>query len=168
MDKKLHRINTGLTDEQREGVIDILQAILADENLLYIRTRNYHWNVTGPRFHTLHEFLEEQYTAIALKADEVAERIRHVGGFPIGTMAEFTKVGHLKEKPGERPPAEKMIADLVGDHEHIVRELREDLEEAEEKHGDAGTADFLTGLMEEHENMAWMLRAHLEDDGRQK
>ncbi|MBV9658012.1 MAG: DNA starvation/stationary phase protection protein [Verrucomicrobia bacterium] len=164
----MHHINTGLTEEQREGVIDILQAVLSDESLLYVRTRNYHWNVTGPRFHTLHVFLEEQYKEIELKADEVAERVRQVGGFPVGTMEEFTKLGHLKEKPGDRPPAEQMIADLVADHEHIVRELREDLEECQDKYEDAGTADFLTGLMEDHEQMAWMLRAHLEDDGRQK
>lgn len=168
MDKKTHRINTGLTQEQREGVIKILQGALADENLLYIKNRNYHWNVTGPRFHTLHVFLEEQYKLIEEKADAVAERVRQVGGFPAGTMEEFKKLGHLEEKPGNRPKADKMISDLVDDHETIIRELRKGLDDCEEKFEDAGTADFLTGLMEDHEEMAWMLRAHLEDDNHQK
>ena len=168
MDKKIHRINTGLTEAQRAGVTDILQAALADENLLYIRTRNYHWNITGPRFHTLHEFLEDQYKAIEKKADAVAERVRQVGGFAAGTMEEYKKLTHLKEEPGNRPPADEMIADLVNDHETIIRELRQGLEDCEEKFGDAGTADFLTGLMEDHEEMAWMLRAHREDENKQK
>ena len=168
MDKKIHRINTGLTEEQRVGVTNILQAALADENLLYIRTRNYHWNITGPRFHTLHEFLEDQYKTIEKKADAVAERVRQVGGFAAGTMEEYKKLTHLKEEPGNRPPADEMIADLVNDHETIIRELRQGLDDCEEKFGDAGTADFLTGLMEDHEEMAWMLRAHREDENKQK
>lgn len=166
--KKIHRINTGLTEEQRAGVTNILQAVLADENLLYIKKRNYHWNITGPRFHTLHVFLEEQYNLVEEKADEVAERVRQVGGFAAGTMDEFKRLTHLKEEPGNRPPADEMISDLVNDHETIIRELRQGLEDCQEKFGDAGTADFLTGLMEDHEEMAWMLRAHREDENKQK
>lgn len=168
MDKKIHRINTGLSEEQRAGVIDILQGILADENLLYVKTRNYHWNITGPRFHTLHEFLEEQYEELAKKADEVAERVRQMGGFAAGTMTEYLKAGHVKEEPGNRPTADDMIGDLVNDHETVIRELRKGLEDCDEKFGDAGTNDFLTGLMEDHEEMAWMLRAHREDENKQK
>ncbi len=168
MDKKTHRINTGLSDDQRAGVIEILQAVLADENLLYTKIRNYHWNITGPRFHTLHVFLEEQYKEIAKKADEVAERVRQVGGFAAGTMSEYLKLTHLKEEPGNRPPADDMISDLVHDHETIIRELRQGLDDSQEKFEDAGTADFLTGLMEDHEEMAWMLRAHREDENKQK
>lgn len=165
--KKIHRINTGLSEEQRAGVTGILQAVLSDENVLYVKTRNYHWNVTGPRFHTLHIFLEEQYELLAKKADAVAERVRQVGAFPAGTMDEFKRFTHLKEEPGNRPPADEMISDLVNDHETIIRELRQGLDDAQEKFEDAGTADFLTGLMEEHEEMAWMLRAHREDENKQ-
>jgi starvation-inducible DNA-binding protein len=168
MNTRTHHINTGLTEKQRNGSIEILQSALADESILYVRTRNYHWNVTGPRFHTLHLFLETQYADIQEKADAVAERIRQMGGFSIGTAKEFLDLSHLKEDPGSRPAAEKMIANLVEDHETIIRELRKGLELCQEEFQDAGTADFLTGVMEDHEKMAWMLRAHLEDDGRQK
>ncbi len=161
--KSAYRIDTGLKDDDRAAVADLLQKVLADTNVLYIKTRNFHWNITGPRFHTLHLFLEEQYGKLAEAADEVAERIRTIGAFPIGTMAEFLKNSNLKEEPGVRPPADLMLAYLLKDHETIIKGLRDDIDVCDDDHHDTGTADFLTGLMEAHEKLAWMIRAHLED-----
>jgi len=151
----------GLSDEVRDRVIGILNRTLADEHTLYVKTRNYHWNVTGPQFHSLHEMLEEFYEKLAPFADDLAERVRMMGGRAIGTMAEFSQQTRLSEQPGEVPEARKMVENLVADHEQIIRDLRQDIDVCEELN-DQGTMDFLTGLMEEHEKMAWMLRAHLE------
>jgi starvation-inducible DNA-binding protein len=148
----------GLSEEVRDRVIGILNRTLADEHALYVKTRNYHWNVTGPQFRSLHEMLEEFYQKLAPLADDVAERARIMGGRAIGTMAEFSQQTRLSEQPGEAPEARKMVENLLADHEQIIRDLRLC---ADELH-DQGTADFLTGLMEQHEKMAWMHRAFLE------
>jgi starvation-inducible DNA-binding protein len=155
-------LNIGLSEEQREGVVGILNTLLADEYLLYTKTRNYHWNVVGPQFNDLHKFFEAQYTALNEIVDDVAERGRTLGGNAPGTMAEFLKYTRLTEQPGHYPDARDMIADLLADHEALICQLRVDLETCVEKYHDAGTNDFLTGLMEQHEKMAWMLRAFLE------
>jgi starvation-inducible DNA-binding protein len=152
--------NVGVPDKARNLIVDILNTTLSDEYVLATKTRNYHWNVVGPQFNDLHKFFEGQYEALNDVVDEVAERARTLGGRAWGTLAEFTKASRLKERPGESPDAQAMVADLLGDHETIVRQLRTDLETAA-KQGDAGTSDFLTGLMENHEKMAWMLRAFL-------
>ena len=102
---------------------------------------------------------EAQYEAVDGIIDEVAERARSLGGRAWGTLAEFTKASRLKEEPGDAPAAKEMLARLLADHEAIVRTLRVDLVTVGDKHGDAGTNDFLTGLVEQHEKMAWMLRA---------
>ena len=154
--------NIGIGDEHRDGLQKILAALLADEYVLYTKTRNYHWNVVGPQFNDLHKFFESQYDALNEVVDDVAERARTLGGPAIGTLAEFVKLARLKEHPGQYPEAKQMIANLVADHEAIVRTLRGDLATAMDKLGDAGTSDFLTGLMEKHEKMAWMLRSFLE------
>jgi starvation-inducible DNA-binding protein len=151
----------GLSAKQREAVVRILTVLLADEYVLYTRTRNYHWNVVGPHFNDLHKFFEGQYEALNEVVDDVAERARSLGGPAIGTLAEFVRHTRLKETPGRYPDAAGMVADLLADHEALIRALRGDVEAAATKHGDAGTSDFLTGLMERHEKMAWMLRAML-------
>jgi starvation-inducible DNA-binding protein len=155
-------VNIGLSQKQRQGVIDILSPLLADEYLLYTKTRNYHWNVVGPQFNDLHKFFEAQYEALDTIIDDVAERARALGGRAVGTLAEFTKLGRLKEHPGRQPGAREMLRDLLVDHEALIQTLRRDLDAAMARHGDAGTSDFLTGLMERHEKMAWMLRSFLE------
>ena len=155
------KVNIGIADKNRTAVADILNTLLADEYLLYTKTRNYHWNVVGPQFNDLHKFFEVQYEALNEVVDEVAERARTLGGRALGTLAEFSQHARLKEHPGERPDARGRLADLLADHEAVVRQLREDLDTAL-KHKDTGTSDFLTGLMEKHEKMAWMLRAFLE------
>jgi starvation-inducible DNA-binding protein len=154
--------NIGLLEEQREGVVAILNTLLADEYLLYTKTRNYHWNVVGPQFNDLHKFFEAQYNELNEIVDDVAERGRALGGHALGTMTEFLKYTRLEEQTGYYPDARDMIADLLADHEALIRHLRVDLETCAEQYHDAGTNDFLTGLMEQHEKMAWMLRAFLE------
>lgn len=154
-------MNIALNQQQREGVNGLLQKLLADEYVLYTKTRNYHWNVTGPRFHDLHKFFEAQYDDIDEKIDEIAERIRSLGGIAAGSLNEFVANKRIQETPGALLAADTMVANLLGDHEAIIRSLREDLVTVNEKHGDAGTSDFLTGLMEDHEKMAWMLRSLL-------
>lgn len=159
------KTNIGLNDETRKGVSDIVNGALADAHVLYIKTRNYHWNIVGPQFYSLHELFEKQYDALALSIDEIAERVRSLNARPLSTMAEFLKVARLKEDaPNARPSSTQMVQNLLADHEAIIRQLREDIEKVEEECNDVGTADFLTAIMEAHEKMAWMLRSHLEGE----
>jgi starvation-inducible DNA-binding protein len=159
----LIRPDIGIDDKAREQIVNLLQVDLANLFTLYTKTRKYHWNVTGRHFGPLHELFEKQYDAMAEEMDEAAERIRQLGGLAIGTLAEMQQCTTLQEQPGHNPDAAGMIRDLVSDHEIVIRQFREDLEKADEL-GDAGTNDFLTTLMEAHEKMAWMLRAHLEGE----
>jgi starvation-inducible DNA-binding protein len=152
----------GLSDTNRNGVLKLLAPLLADEYVLYTKTRNYHWNVVGPQFNDLHKFFQAQYEELDDFVDDVAERMRQLGGKSPATLAEFAKVARLKEHPGQRPNARAMLTALLVDHEAVIMTLRTDLATAMDKFGDAGTSDFLTGLMEKHEKMAWMLRAFLE------
>lgn len=155
--------NIGLNTDTRKSESDMLAAHLADLHVLYIKTRNYHWNVVGPRFGSLHLFFEKQYEEIATTIDEVAERIRQLSVKAPGSMAEFLKLARLSEETaGVYPDENTMIANLLADHESIIRQLREDINMADEDCGDIGTADFLTGLLEGHEKKAWMLRSFLE------
>ena len=154
--------NIGLSDKQRDGVVKVLNTLLADEYVLYTKTRNHHWNVLGPQFNDLHKFFEGQYSELSEVVDDVAERARALGGRAAATLAEFLKQARLKEHPGQYPEAREMIANLLADHEAIIRTLRADLETCAEEYSDMGTSDFLTGLMERHEKMAWMLRSFLE------
>jgi len=154
-------VNIGIPDDSRQRVIAILNTLLADEFLLYTKTRNFHWNVTGPQFNDLHKFFESQYEALDETIDEVAERARALGGRAFGTLEEFRASARLGEKPGAVPAARDMLATLLADHEALIRTLREDVTTVTERHQDVGTADFLTGLLEEHEKAAWMLRSFL-------
>lgn len=150
----------GIEQNDRDAVSDILAKILADEHVLYIKTRNYHWNVAGSDFYEYHGMFEEQYNEIAQSIDEVAERIRSLGGRVHATLKTFSDSSRLSEQSGGHPSAREMISDLLADHESIVRTLRQDIKTCSE-HNDVGTEDFLTGLMEKHEKTAWMLRASL-------
>jgi starvation-inducible DNA-binding protein len=151
----------GLSDAQRQGVVTMLTAMLADEYVLYTKTRNYHWNVVGLQFNDLHKFFEAQYNELNIVVDDVAERVRALGGNATGTLAEFLEHTRLPEHPGQYPAAPAMLTNLLADHETVIRQLRVDLETSVDTYHDAGTNDFLTGLMEQHEKMAWMLRAFL-------
>ncbi|HZR03088.1 MAG TPA: DNA starvation/stationary phase protection protein [Burkholderiales bacterium] len=154
-------IQIGLNDNQRKASIDILNRLLADEVTLYVKTRNFHWNVEGLQFSELHKFFEEQYDELDEIMDEVAERARALDGYAAGSLGEFVAAARIKEAKGTRRAAKEMIAELLADHETLIRNLRTDAQQVGEKHGDAGTEDFLVGLMEQHEKMAWMLRAYL-------
>lgn len=152
----------GLTAAHTQGVATILSRLLADEHVLYTRLRNYHWNVVGMAFGPLHELFQEQYEALADDIDDIAERIRMLGPLAPGTMTEFLQLATLAEQPGHLPDDRGMVAQLVADHEALIRHLRRDLRACDEQYDDMGTSDFLTGLMEKHEKMAWLLRAHIE------
>ncbi len=154
--------NIAVTDKDRAGVVKILNALLADEYVLYTKTRNYHWNVVGSQFNDLHKFFAAQYEELDAFIDEVAERARTLDGHSVATLAEFQEATRLKEHPGQYPSAEEMLDNLLADHETLIRQLRADSDAAASKYHDAGTNDFLTCLMEKHEKMAWMLRAFQE------
>ncbi len=154
--------NIGLSEEQCQGVVHLLTVLLADEYVLYTKTRHYHWNVVGPQFHDLHKLFEEQYKVLNEVVDDMAERIRGLGEPAIGTLAEFAQHTRLKEHPGYYPAAHEMLANLLADHEMLIRQLRGDAKTSAEEFYDEGTHDFLIGLMVRHEKIAWMLRGHLE------
>ncbi len=158
------RANIGLSDAELAGSIRVLNRVLANESVLAAKTKKFHWDVVGPQFMTLHELWDDQYEKLAEYQDRVAERVRTLGGFPVGTLAGFLRHTTLDEYPGDVPSATEAIAKLLQDHEHVVRDLREGIDECEEAHGDKGTADFLTGMMQEHEKMAWMLRSFLQGE----
>lgn len=157
----LDRINIGIEDKSLEGVVNVLNCVLSDAHVLYVKTRNYHWNVTGMQFHSLHLLLEQQYTQLATAIDETAEHVRSRGGRALGSMAEFLEHAKLKES-AKAPSAKGMVEDLLHDHEAVIRFLRESIDQCDEEFKDVTTSDFLTGLARDHEKMAWMLRAHLE------
>lgn len=155
----------GLSATNVQGVAAILSRLLADEHVLYTRLRNYHWNLVGMAFGPLHGLFQQQYEALADEIDDIAERIRMLGPAAPGTLTEFLHLATLTERPGELPDASGMIRQLVADHEAIIRHLRRDLRACDEQYDDMGTSDMLTGLMEKHEKMAWLLRAHIEERG---
>lgn len=152
----------GVDASQRTEVCALLNQIVADEHVLYVKLRKFHWNVVGPQFMALHQLYEAQYTAIEKLNDEIAERVRALGGQAVGTMSEFAELTQLAEAPGECPAANEMTAELVADHETIVRSLRDAIERCSDDLHEEGTADLLTGAMQEHMKMAWMLRSTLE------
>jgi starvation-inducible DNA-binding protein len=160
----MRAINIGLTQEQRQGVINLLNQDLADAYLLLVKTKKYHWDVVGPQFRSLHQLWEEHYQKLTLNIDALAERVRTLGGYPIGTMEGFLNIATLKEHAGNVPTATKMVANLVQDHEQVIRNLRGHIDQSAEEFHDQGTSDFLTGLMEEHEQIAWMLRSFIEGE----
>lgn len=160
----MRSINIGLTNEQREGVIDLLNHDLADAYLLLVKTKKFHWDIVGPQFLTLHKLWEEHYNVLTENIDAIAERTRTLGGYPIGTMKGFLEYTSLDEHPGDVPMATDMVAMLVEDHEQVIRNMREHIDLCTESYHDQGTADFLTGLMEQHEQIAWMLRSFIEGE----
>lgn len=160
-------INIGLTEAQRSGVIDLLNRDLADVYLLIVKTRKYHWDVVGPQFRTLHELWQEQYEMLSTHIDDIAERIRVLGGYPLGTAEGFLKHASIKEHPNDLPSATEMVSRLAINYEQIIRNLRGHIDQCSDKYKEEGTADFLTGLMEEYEEAAWMLRSFMEGESLQ-
>ncbi|NCI47392.1 Dps family protein [Sediminibacterium soli] len=152
--------NIGISEKNLSAIAATLTAVLADEMVLYVKTRKFHWNIAGESFMELHKLFEKQYDQLAASIDAVAERINKLGSKTIGTMEEFLKEASLKEAPGKYPSAKDMLKELLGDHEMQIQSLRGYVDDCSEKYKDAGTADFLTGLMEEHETTAWVLRRY--------
>jgi starvation-inducible DNA-binding protein len=158
------KTNIGLNDEARLEIGQMLNLILADEYVLYTTTRDYHWNVTGPEFHSLHLQFEAQSGQVSEWIDDVAERARAIGTAARGSWADLAKAARTSADPGAGLPAEHMLAELLALHEELIVRLRTDTETCATRFKDAGTADFLTGLMARHEKTAWMLRAQLETE----
>ena len=143
-----------------KAVVKALTLLLADSYSLYLKTQNFHWNVTGPMFTTLHTLFEQQYTDLAAAVDEIAERVRALGEPVPGSFSEFGKLAKVKESVGE-VSAKEMIRTLVGDQEKVVAAARK-VVEAAEPGADFASADLGTRRMDVHEKNAWMLRSHLE------
>lgn len=153
-------IDIGIGKKDRAQIADGLSRLLADSYTLYLTTHNFHWNVTGPMFNTLHLMFEGQYNELALAVDSIAERIRALGFPAPGTYAEFVKLSSLKEPKGV-PSAEDMIRHLVKGHETVIKTARS-LMPVVDAASDEPSADLLTQRMQLHEKTAWMLRSLLE------
>jgi len=153
-------MNIGIKEADRKKIADGLAHLLADTYTLYLKTHNYHWNVTGPMFNSLHLMFEAQYTELATAVDEIAERIRALGFPAPGSYHQFSELSSISEEQGA-PKAMEMIAQLAVDQEAIVRTARS-IFPVVEAATDEPTADLLTGRMQIHEKTAWMLRSMLE------
>ncbi|NJO51297.1 MAG: DNA starvation/stationary phase protection protein [Leptolyngbyaceae cyanobacterium RM2_2_4] len=153
-------VDIGINETDRHAIADGLSRLLADTYTLYLKTHNFHWNVTGPMFQTLHTMFEAQYTELATAVDDVAERIRSLGFPAPATYSEFAQLSSIAETTGV-PKAEEMIALLVEGNEAVVKTARSAFPAAE-RAGDESTADLLTERMRLHEKTAWMLRSLLQ------
>ncbi|MBT8471499.1 MAG: DNA starvation/stationary phase protection protein [Marinicaulis sp.] len=151
-------INIGIEQSDRNAVAEALNNTLADTYTLYMKTHAYHWNVTGPQFHTLHVMFEEQYNEMWTSLDEIAERVRALGVFAPSSGKRITERAAIDAADDEPPSAPVMIERLLDGHETLVRRAREGLKVAEDA-GDAASADLLTVRIQTHEKTAWMLRA---------
>ncbi len=154
------KANIGINEKNSLAVATILNKLLADEHVLYVKLRNYHWNIEGSNFMEMHKFYETQYGAIGEEIDEVAERIRKIGHYAEGRMKDFLKLTNLNEG-NYTNDQRKQLQSLLYDHETIIREIRKNIPVVEDKYKDIGSSDFLTGLMKEHEKWAWMIRSYL-------
>lgn len=151
----------GISEKNLAHSVAILSTVLADEMMLYVKTRKFHWNVAGESFMELHKLFEAQYSGLETSIDAVAERINKLGSKTIGTMNEFCKQSTIKESPGKYPSSKEMIKELLKDNDTIIQLLRKGVDKCSHTFKDVGTADFLTGLMEQHETTAWILRRYL-------
>ena len=147
-------------DASRKDVVEALSRLLADSYTLYLKTHNFHWNVTGPMFTTLHTLFELQYQELALAVDEIAERIRTLGAPAPGSYTAFAELSSIREERGT-PPATEMIRALVADQATLAKDAQRVVEAAEHA-SDTASADLATRRIQAHEKNAWMLRTHLE------
>ena len=155
-------INIGISEKDRAAIAQGLSRLLADTYTLYLTTHNFHWNVTGPMFNTLHMMFMTQYTELWNAVDPVAERIRSLGHAAPGSYAQFSMLASIKDAPASPPKALEMVRILVEGHEAVARTARGMFPLAD-KAGDEPTADLLTQRLTVHEQTAWMLRSLLED-----
>lgn len=156
----------GISASNREFVAHELAKVLADEFVLYTKTLNAHWNVEGHDFHSVHVYFEELYKQSADIVDSVAERIRQLGHYVPATLPKFLQLTHLTEQYDGDNDSRSLIKALLEDHESVIVFLRENVNSFADAHRDAGTSDYITGLMETHEKTAWMLRAHIKSNGK--
>jgi len=150
------KMNTqmGISDQNRQVVANELSKLLADEFILYTKTRNAHWNVEGADFHTAHLFFESQYEKLEEITDSVAERIRSIGHYAPATLKNFLSLTHLSELNEQKNDSNGFFQELLNDHESIIIMIRKNITPFADTYLDAGTSDYITGLMEEHEKMA--------------
>ncbi len=151
----------GIKENDSQRVANILSRLAADEQVLYLKTKNAHWNVVGPDFYAIHKFFQDQYEELDDIIDDTAERIRSIGHFPPSTMEDILQLTRLSEKRSEGTDSQGFIKDLLADHESIIMLLREHCDSVAEEMGDQGSSDFMIALLQQHEKMAWMLRSHL-------
>ena len=151
----------GVKNKNKLAVAIKLSKLLADEYVLYTKTRNAHWNVEGPDFHSMHAFFEAQYKQLDDILDSVAERMRSIGHYAPATLKVFLQLTHLSEYSERDNGSQGFIGELAEDHGNIIEFIRGNIHPIDEEYKDAGTSDFITGLMGIHEKMAWMLRAHI-------
>jgi len=154
------KANIGLTDKNKQAITEILNVLLADEHIVYTKTRNYHWNYEGDNFMEMHKFFEGQYDELAEIIDEVAERIRMLGHYSEGRLKDFIRLTRLQEQDYTTNQTAQ-LKNLLADHESIIISIRKAIGDVSETCNDAGTADFITGVMKQHEKMAWMIRSYL-------
>lgn len=162
------KTNIAAPANTRLEVGQILNLLLADENVIYTTTRDYHWNVAGPEFLSLHQLFEHQYKELDAWSDQLAEHTRTMGAWARGNLAEMTASARLSADPGSRLAAENMIEELLALHEDMVRQLETDISHCTHTFSDAGTASFLTELMLKHRKSAWVLSMLLETDGEEE
>ena len=153
------QVNIGISRQNRRTIADGLSRLLADTYILYLKTQNFHWNVTGPSFYSLHKMFEEQYQGLALATDEIAERIRALGFVAPGSFASFSKLTSLKEDK-ETLASDEMLRSLAKGHEILIHTAQEALASADTA-GDQPTIDLVTERMEFSEKTAWMLKSSL-------
>jgi len=157
---QIMKTNIGLTAQNADAVAVELAKLLANEFVLYTKTRNAHWNVTGDNFHANHIFFESQYQKLDGLIDSVAERMRKIGHYAPATMKIYLELTHLTEYSERTNDGLGYMKDLLADHESIIEFIRGNITPFAEKYKDYGSSDFLTGLMESHEEMAWMIRSY--------
>ena len=159
--KFLKQSDKRLSDDKKMAISG-LNHLLSNEFALFTKTLNYHWNVTGPRFHSIHTFLEDHYNSLLEIMDDVAERVRVIGGRPLGSMAEMQSAMDVKESKETGMDTSEMLRDLMSTHREIRKEIKEILSSRDDWSSDPGTEDFFTEVLRKHEDMGWMLRAHVE------
>ena len=151
----------GITAEDRQAIAGELSKVLADEFVLYSKTLNYHWNIEGPDFHSVHVYLETLYNDQQEIIDNVAEKIRMIGFNVPASLKNYSELSQLSEKAISKNDSQSIFLELLHDHETIIKHLREEIKPIADNYNAAGISDYITGLMEQHEKTAWMLRSHL-------
>ena len=154
------KANIGIPENHLQPLATMINTLLADEFVLYTKTRNYHWNVTGDSFMEFHKLFESQYEELDTIVDDIAERSRAIGHYSVATLKQFLALTRLVED--DQPTnAKQMLQNLLNDHETLARILRNDITVAADQYKDVGTSDFFTGLLKYHEKTAWFIRSYL-------